>query len=127
MSDWLQTLNVLASSIEGRLDAARYHRRLRNHWIGPIEIQAYRGHGTAHTLYLKGRVLEHRDTVGADESDGIWDNIVQMYRRFASREIPDARLIINHQELGHLLFLPCRRWFNPVSLDPRDLLEEARR
>ncbi len=92
MSDWLKTLNRLASSVEGRLDAARYQLRLRNHRVGPIEIQPYRGHGTAQTLYLKGRVLEHRDTTSAGESDGVWDNIVQMYRRFASREIPGARL-----------------------------------
>ncbi|MBA3945966.1 MAG: DUF2183 domain-containing protein [Herpetosiphonaceae bacterium] len=94
MSDWLRALNRLASSVEERLDAARYHLRLRNHWIGPIEIQPYRGHGTVHTLYLKGRVLEHRDTRSAVESDSVWDNIVQMYRRFASREIPQARLRI---------------------------------
>ena len=92
MSEWLDTLTRLASSVEGRMDAARYSLKLRNQWLGPIEIQTYRGHGTADTLYLKGRVLEYRDTSGASETTSVWENIVDMYRRFASKEIPGARL-----------------------------------
>ena len=92
MSAWLDKLTQIASSVEGRLDAARFHLKLRQQWFGPLEIQTYRGHGNAQTLYLKGRVLEHRDTTSATEADGVWDNIVSLYLRFASHEIPAARL-----------------------------------
>ena len=92
MSEWLDTLLRLASSVEARMDAARFNLKLRHKWLQPIEIQPYRGHGTADTLYLKGRVLERRDTSGASESASVWENIVDMYRRFASKEIPGARL-----------------------------------
>lgn len=92
MGEWLDSVTRLASSVEARLDAARFRLKLRNQWLRPLEIQPYRGHGTAQVLYLKGRVLECRDISGASEAGGVWDNIVNMYRRFASHEIPGARL-----------------------------------
>lgn len=92
MGDWLDTVTRLASSVEARLDAARFQLKLRNQWLQPLEIQPYRGHGTSDVLYLKGRVLEYRDTSGASEEGSVWDNIVHMYRRFASHEIPGARI-----------------------------------
>jgi phosphatidate phosphatase APP1 len=92
MSGWLDTLTRMAHSVETRMDAVRYHLKLRNQWLRPLEIQTYRGHGTADTLYLKGRVLECTNTSGAGETDSVWENIVNMYRRFASDEIPGARL-----------------------------------
>jgi phosphatidate phosphatase APP1 len=60
--------------------------------LDPIQILPYRGYGTAGQLQLRGRVLEDEGiTRGAVRSSG-WQNLGNMYRRFASDEIAGARL-----------------------------------
>jgi phosphatidate phosphatase APP1 len=95
MSSWLDTFTEAASKLERRFDALRFRIKVRNGWLDPIQIQPYRGHGTADRLFLKGRVLEYKDTTSASEADGVWENVLNMYRRFASDEIPHARLRVS--------------------------------
>jgi phosphatidate phosphatase APP1 len=97
MTDWYTRLTTLASEVEERFDYARLNFKLRRGWLKPIQIQTYRGHGTPDLLMLKGRVLEYKDVTGASESDSVWENILSMYRRFDSSEIPSARLQVRFQ------------------------------
>ncbi|HLF27161.1 MAG TPA: phosphatase domain-containing protein [Anaerolineae bacterium] len=81
-----------ASNIDRYFDAAQ--RRLGGRFgVRPIRIVAYRGYGTREALYLKGRVLEDNGIRPASENDTLWDNLVNMIKRFTSREVPGARVL----------------------------------
>lgn len=98
MTDWYTKLTTIASEVEARFDYARLNFKLRHGWLKPIQIQTYRGHGTPERLMLKGRVLENKNITGATESDSIWENVLSMYRRFDSSEIPGAHLQVRFQD-----------------------------
>lgn len=86
------TLNVLfrlIADVEDRFDRLKYHWKRRT-GFNPIRLAAYRGHGAADRVYLRGRVLEDRGVRPPSETDSVLKNVFDMYRRFASNEIPDA-------------------------------------
>jgi phosphatidate phosphatase APP1 len=58
-----------------------------------IQIVAYRSYGTPERLSLRGRVLEDNRVGAPNEADSAWRNLVNMYRRFESDEIPGARVL----------------------------------
>ena len=91
MINWRQVIAQLADAADNRLD--RLKRRLDDRWGDePICIVPYRGFGTPEGIYLKGRVLEDRGVRPASETDSVWRNLRNMYRRFESDEIPAARV-----------------------------------
>jgi phosphatidate phosphatase APP1 len=59
----------------------------------PIIVQAYRGFGRRDYLFLSGRVLRDK-YIFRGEQDGIWRNFNNTIKRFNSREINNARLLI---------------------------------
>jgi phosphatidate phosphatase APP1 len=92
LASWKKALSHMVIDIEGRYDLLKY--RLREHLGGrdPLQILPYRGFGTQEVLYLKGRVLEDKGIKAASERDSLWDNLLNMYKRFNSKEIPYARV-----------------------------------
>jgi phosphatidate phosphatase APP1 len=58
----------------------------------------YRGYGTTEQLYLKGRVLQDEGITHGSETTPIWKNLLNMYRRFESDEIPGARVWASYRE-----------------------------
>jgi phosphatidate phosphatase APP1 len=78
--------------IEKRFDEFRFALKRRFGLLDPFEIMPYRGHGTPHELFLKGRVLEERGITSSGQYDSVWDNLRNMARRFASDEVPGARV-----------------------------------
>jgi phosphatidate phosphatase APP1 len=97
MAGWKKVIAQTVSNVEDQFDLLKY--RLREHLGGrnPISILPYRGYGRQDLLYLKGRVLEERGIAAASDNDTIWDNLVNMYKRFKSNEIPHARLSMRFQ------------------------------
>ena len=81
-----------ANAIEQRFDRLRFEAKRRLGLLDPFEILPYRGHGTARRLSLKGRVLEERGITRSGQHDTPWDNLRNMARRFASDEVPGARV-----------------------------------
>jgi phosphatidate phosphatase APP1 len=73
--------------------ATRALRRLRQLGSGrPLLVLPYLGFGNAHTLWIRGRVLDEasfREQTGQDSS---WSNLVALYRRLESGEVADARV-----------------------------------
>ncbi len=57
-----------------------------------FQILAYRGFGRADRLFLKGRVLVDRGSTTWESDDDAWDDLVNMYRRLHTTEIPGARV-----------------------------------
>ena len=92
MTDWPGILRHTAADVERHFDLLKFRLRERVGGRDPIMILPYRGYGRPDRVYLKGRVLEDRGINPAAEDDTVWDNLVNMYRRFKSNEIPYARV-----------------------------------
>ncbi len=98
MADWRRVLSQITTSAEAHFDTLkrRLDRRLGDE---PLQIVAYHGYGTPHLLYLKGRVLEDRGVRPARDNDSVWRNLLNMYRRFETDEIPGARVLARFQDV----------------------------
>lgn len=60
----------------------------------PLRILPYRGYGTPEWIYIKGRVLQSEGMAPRAEDAGILKNLLNMYRRFETDEIPHAKVEI---------------------------------
>ena len=56
--------------------------------MSEILLAPYRGYGTAHTLYLKGRVLRNKGSTDSPPGATVFDNLLASYRRLESDEVP---------------------------------------
>ncbi len=87
---WHSVIARFTSNAEDHFDRLKYRFGTRLGGRDPLQILPYLGYGTPQRLYLKGRVLEDEGVLSAQENDTLWNNLVGMYRRFASDEIPGA-------------------------------------
>jgi phosphatidate phosphatase APP1 len=79
--------------VDSTLDEIRARFRRRFHiGYGPVYILPYRSYGVANELNVMGRVIEQKTTILTEDDDRWWDNLLNMYRRFASREIAGVQL-----------------------------------
>lgn len=91
MANWKQALTQVVGGIDNYFDALQYRLRQRR-GIAPVQILAYIGHGTHRRLYVRGRAIEDYSVIDAHDTDSAWRNLLNMYRRFNSREIPLAHV-----------------------------------
>jgi phosphatidate phosphatase APP1 len=97
MADWQRPIARWARKIERPFDRLKYRFGT---WVGgrrALKISAYQGYGTPERFYLKGRVLEDKRIRTASEEDRSWHNLISMFRRFASNEIPGATVELRFQ------------------------------
>jgi phosphatidate phosphatase APP1 len=99
LKGWRRTVVVGARAVEERFDRLRFGVKRRFGLLDPFEILPYRGHGTPRELFLKGRVLEERGVTRSGQYDTAWSNLHNMARRFASDEVPGARVRATFGEL----------------------------
>jgi phosphatidate phosphatase APP1 len=82
----------LAAEIENNYDALALAFRKRLNANDPLQIVTYRTYGTRNRLYVKGRVLKDKEIRKSSKEDSLVGNILSMYKRFESDEVPHARL-----------------------------------
>ncbi|MEM8504112.1 MAG: phosphatase domain-containing protein [Cyanobacteria bacterium P01_D01_bin.1] len=58
----------------------------------PLRIMPYKGYGTPWQVRIKGRVLEKEGIRSLSKEAAVLRNLVNMYRRFDSDEVPEAKL-----------------------------------
>jgi phosphatidate phosphatase APP1 len=92
VTSWQEILAPAVRDVEKRFDTLKYRLYYALGGPGPVKIVPYRGCGTRRQIYLKGRVLEERGVGPPTDNDTVWDNLVNMYKRMNSYEIPHARL-----------------------------------
>jgi phosphatidate phosphatase APP1 len=92
MSDWKSVLLHIANDVEKEWDLCLNRLKDRLGWMDTVIILPYRGYGTADEVHLKGRVVEDRHITSAEDTDSVWENLLNIYRRFASNEIDEARV-----------------------------------
>lgn len=91
----------------------------------PIVIQPYRGFGDLDEVRVSGRVLEDPGIPEASERDTVWQNVVAMYRRFESDEVPGAEVELSVGSSMKRLRTDEEGYFEaliplPDGLTPRD-------
>jgi phosphatidate phosphatase APP1 len=92
MSSWKDVLHKLGHNAEEAVDGAILRLKQRFNLFDPLQILPYHGYGTPQEIFMKGRLLEEREIMQLEDQDTVWKNILNMYQRFRSEEIPDARL-----------------------------------
>lgn len=82
----------LASNADDFFDEVRDRFTERTGGLPPVLIMPYRGVGNEREVFLKGRVLVDRRLELATDRDTVWRNLLAMYKRFNSREVPNVRV-----------------------------------
>jgi phosphatidate phosphatase APP1 len=100
VSEWKRALLGVLDNFEQRYDTAKF-RLMQRLGLGKLCVLPYLGHGTQTALYLKGRVLRDKGITSAMEDDSIWLNLLNMYKRYKSDEIPGAMLRARFGDLIH--------------------------
>ncbi len=101
MSILKQFFGKYASLAEDKWDEFRARLTRRMGWNDPVQIIPYRTYGTVNRMYVKGRVLEDKKIAAAADQDTILNNIINMYKRFESDEVPGAALQITVHDETH--------------------------
>ena len=99
MKDWLQTLSHMTSSLDRCIDKVRGRIAHALGIADPIHILPYWGYGTPQNLLVKGRVLQDEGIKLKEKEPSLLENLWNMYKRFATDEVPNARLKVSLAEL----------------------------
>ena len=59
-------------------------------------IEPYFGYGTSERMVLLGRVLKYTGVIESRATDTKWRNLRNMWKRFATRDVPGARVRARH-------------------------------
>lgn len=96
---WVRTVSEWTDQLNRAFGAAKQRILKPLGLQEPIHILPYRGYGTATELHFMGRVLQDEGIQPGSEDTSLWKNLLNMYRRFESDEIPGAqlRLTFNQQ------------------------------
>jgi phosphatidate phosphatase APP1 len=90
MAHWKDTLGAWAEGMEEQWDALRAALARKLRLNDPVQVITYRTYGTPRRLYIKGRVLEDKGIAAAGDKDTVWNNLLNMYKRFESDEVRGA-------------------------------------
>ena len=92
MKDWKSWLPTTIDRADKLSDNVRSRLRRITGFKSPLIIIPYLGYGTPDKLLFGGRVLEDEGFTPATSADRTWRNLVNMYKRFESDEVPGARI-----------------------------------
>ena len=129
MANWKKLFNDTSSVVEGKFDNLFFKLRKRLKLNDHLQIITYRSYGTVNRLYIKGRVLEDKGIDAAADRDTILNNLVNMYHRFQSDEIPGACLKVNFQDQEHTVITDDEGYFMlnlapETPINPTDMWHE---
>jgi phosphatidate phosphatase APP1 len=124
--DWQKEVARLVYTLEKGFDWIKYRVGPRLHGRNPLMIMPYLGFGSAKFIELKGRVIEDSGVQPSQESDRIWNNLLNMYRRFESDEVPFARVVARFQDVEQVVDADEEGFFE-ISLDLQQTLTSEQR
>lgn len=112
-------LNALAGHLDALSDRARLLWRKFIPLRGPLMIAPYAGYGTADRLLISGRVLKDEGFAEPGEADAGWRNLIELYKRLESDEVPDARVVARFRNVEQELIADGEGYFSAeLSLAP---------
>jgi phosphatidate phosphatase APP1 len=92
VKDWKSRLPKLIDRAGKLSDSVQARLKTITGVNEPLMIVPYLGYGTADKLVFSGRVLEDEGFSPATRADHTWRNLINMYKRFESDEVPGARV-----------------------------------
>lgn len=92
MSNWKSYLSDFIENIDSLTDKIRRHWREKKGYRKNLTIVPYIGFGTNKKIFLRGRVIAEKRQIISTEKDGRRRNLRNFFRRFATDEIPFARV-----------------------------------
>jgi phosphatidate phosphatase APP1 len=92
MKNWKSRLPALIDRTDRLSDSVRSRLRKITGFNNPLMIIPYLGYGTTDKLVFGGRVLEDEGFTPAGNADRTWRNLINMYKRFETDEVPGARI-----------------------------------
>jgi phosphatidate phosphatase APP1 len=101
----------VAKEIEDSFDELMLDLRSRLGKTDKLQIIPFRSYGTRNRLYVKGRVLEENPIRKSSAADSMWNNLLAMYQRFESDEIPGAKLKITFEGKEYVVFTDDEGYF----------------
>ncbi|WP_242928255.1 App1 family protein [Pontibacter vulgaris] len=107
---------------EEKLDQLTFNLKQKLNLNGPLQIVPYRSYGTVNRLYVKGRVLINKGITQSEEQDTLWENLLNMYRRFESDEIPNARIQFSLLDQQHEITTDEEGYF-VLNIEPKTPLQ----
>ena len=122
MSDLKSKTTWLAWKLEEGIDKLIFNTRKRLGYTDPLQIVTYRSYGTLNRLYVKGRVLEDKGLIKSSDKDTIWNNLLQMYQRFESDEVPNATLRLCFQDKEYFINTDEEGYF-VLNLEPSNPIQ----
>ncbi|MFD2164048.1 App1 family protein [Paradesertivirga mongoliensis] len=117
MSAWKKVFSDSINLLEAKYDDLRFDLKRKLGLNDPVQIIPYRSYGTVNRLYLKGRVLEDKKIAASGDKDTILNNLVNMYKRFESDEVPNAVLKVDFQDQTHQLVTDDEGYYM-INLEP---------
>jgi len=82
----------VAADLEKNFDELAHELRIRLNADDALQVITYRTYGTARLLTIKGRVLKDKGVGKPTDKDTVLKNLISMYKRFTTDEVPNARL-----------------------------------
>lgn len=130
MADWKNLFTDATSLVEEKFDKLYFDLRKHLKLNDPLQIVMYRSYGTVNRLYIKGRVLENKGINAATDRDTVFHNLVNMYHRFQSDEIPGATLKVEFQDQEHTVITDDEGYFKlnlapETPISPTDMWHEV--
>src|ERR1044072_65853 len=99
MENWKSRIQRIIVKVDDLSDSLRSRIKKITGYNSPLIIHAYSGHGTTDEVTLNGRVLEDEGFIPSEDADTNWENVVNMYRRFETDEVPGARVRARFHDL----------------------------
>ena len=90
MRQWKKKLLDLARQVDDVADEHILRLRRRLGTIANIHVVPYRTYGTLNNVFVRGRVLENKNISVAADGDTLFKNLLNMYKRFETDEVPGA-------------------------------------
>lgn len=112
MANWKLKIQDLVEEIDGVSDKLRMRLRRIGDFDDDLTIVPYLGYGTAEKFLVSGRVLEDKGAIEPSGADSRWDNLRNMYRRFATDEIAGARVLARFQNAESETIADAEGYFN---------------
>jgi phosphatidate phosphatase APP1 len=101
MSRLKKHFTSILSKLDDHVDAWMFELRSRLEGDSRLQIVTYKSYGTPNRVYIKGRVLEDKQITQSTAKDSIWNNLLSMYKRFDSDEVPGAVLQVTFDGSDH--------------------------
>lgn len=92
MAGWKTKISDLIEKMDKISDSLRIRWKQKKGYEKPLVIFPFLGYGTNQKIYLRGRVFEEKGEIITTQTDGKRRNLANLYRRFATDEVPFAQV-----------------------------------